>query len=111
MKFQQPSENPRTPVDRFFAATSTGLNQWWRWVVSLILIIVFWLGSAQVLSAPLVAVCLLAEELNAPWLVYSAGILVSSPPLATHFMVLNLSFLVGLIGIWTAVRRIHRTSR
>ena len=37
---QQPSEKPQklsvepnAPIDRFFAVASTGLTQWWRWIL------------------------------------------------------------------------------
>ena len=53
---QQPSENPQTPpvepqtpVDRFFAAASTGLTQWWRWVLGVIVTVFIWQIGALVL--------------------------------------------------------------
>ena len=113
---QQPSESPptppvdpQTPVDRFFAAASTGLTQWWRWVVGVIVVVFIWqFGSLVLILLPGLA-CLDTEaNIDSPWLEctgigLSAGII-------PEFILLNLGFLVGLIGIWIVVRRLHKKS-
>ena len=111
---QQPSENqppppvePKTPTDRFFAAASIGLTQWWRWVVGIIIIVVVWQGiGALVVVIPLI-VCA-ATEVNSPWLVCANGEL--GPSLMLDFVVPMLAFVVGFIGIWIVVRHLHKKS-
>ena len=106
---QQPSENPQTPVDRFFAAASTGLTQWWRWVLGVIVAVFIWQIATLVLVLLPGFACLDTEaDIDSPWLEctgrgLSAGII-------PEFILLNLGFLVGLIGIWIVVRRLHKKS-
>ena len=104
---QQPYENPKTPVDRFFAAASTGLTQWWRWVVGVIVIAVFWLGIGGIPLLAAIAVCQGSSmEVSSPWFACAGGALGASllPDLVLGF----LGFAVGLIGIWIVVKRLHR---
>ena len=106
---QQPYENPKTPVDRFFAAASTGLTQWWRWVVGVIVIAVFWLGIGGIPLLAAIAVCQGSSmEVSSPWFACAGGALGASllPDLVLGF----LGFAVGLIGIWIVVKRLHRKS-
>ena len=71
---QQPYENPRTRVDRFFDAASIGLTRWWRWVVGVIVIAVFWQGIGGFPLGIVVAVCQGSSmEINSPWLVCAGG--------------------------------------
>ena len=91
---QQPSENPQTPADRFFAAASTGLTQWWRWVLGVIVIVVFWNGLG---SIPFGVATVVSGEL-------------APPSLIPNFVLLNLGFVVGLLGIWLVVKRLHKKS-
>ena len=105
---QQPTANPRAPaVEQFFAAASIGLTQWWRWVVGVIVIVVVWQGGALVVFFPHGIACA-AADFNSPWLVCAGRII--SPSLIPDFVVPMLGFVVGFIGIWIAVRRLHKKS-
>ena len=106
---QQPSENPQTPVDRFFAAASTGLTQWWRWVLGVIVAVFIWQIATLVLVLPVGFACLATEaDIDSPWLACANG--AESAGIIPGFVLLNLGFLVGLIGIWIVVRRLHKKS-
>ena len=113
---QQPSENPQTPpvepqtpVDRFFAAASTGLTQWWRWVLGVIVAVFIWQIATLVLVLIPGFACIGTDaDIDSPWLQCPGGAL--STGIIPEFVVVNLGFLVGLIGIWIVVRRLHKKS-
>ena len=113
---QQPSENPQTPpvepqtpTDRFFAAASIGLTQWWRWVVGVIVIVIFWQGIGGIPFLAAIAVCQGSSmEVSSPWFACAGGELGAS--LLPDFVLPLLGFVVGFIGIWIAVRRLHKKS-
>ena len=52
---QTPSVEPKTPIDRFFAAASIGLTQWWRWVLGIIVAVAIWQIATFVLILPAIA--------------------------------------------------------
>ena len=113
---QQPSENPqtppvepKTPVDRFFAAASIGLTRWWRWVVGVIVIVIFWQGIGSIPFLAAIAVCQGSSmEVSSPWFACADGALGAS--LLPDFVLLLLGFVVGLIGIWIVAKRLHKKS-
>ena len=106
---QTPSVEPKTPVDRFFAAASTGLTQWWRWVVGVIVIVIFWQGIGGIPLLAAIAVCQGSSmEVSAPWFACAGGALGAS--LIPDFVLPLLSFVVGLIGIWIVVKHLHKKS-
>ena len=106
---QQPSENPQTPADRFFDLASTGLTQWWRWVLGLIAAVFIWVVLGIIPYTVAGIVCGVPEmEVNSPWFACAGGEL--GPSLIPDFVLTNLSFLVGLIGIWIVAKRIHKKS-
>ena len=106
---QTPSEEPKTPVDRFFAAASIGLTQWWRWVVGVIVIVIFWQGIGGIPLFAAIAVCQVSlMEVSSPWFACADGALGAS--LIPDFVLGDLVFVVGFIGIWIAVRRLHKKS-
>ena len=98
---QQPSENPQTPsvepkspLTQFFDLATIGLTQWWRWVLGVIVIVVFWNGLG---SIPFGVATVVSGEL-------------APPSLIPNFVLLNLGFVVGLLGIWLVVKRLHKKS-
>ena len=111
---QQPSENPqvpsiesKSPLDQFFAAASIGLTRWWRWVLGIIAAVAIWQIGSFILIVPAIVACLVTEkDIDSSWLVCADGELGAS--LISDFVLLNLGFLVGLIGIWIVVKRLHR---
>ena len=112
---QQPSESsqsppvaPKSPLTQFFDLAATGLTQWWRWVVGVIVIVVFWQGIGVLLIAPAAIVCTVREINSPPWYVCADGELGDS--LLVDFVLLMFSFLVALIGIWIVAKWIHKKS-
>ena len=114
---QQPSENPQTlpdepqsPADLFFAAASIGMTQWWRWVLGIIAALVAWtvIGAIPV-SAASVACASSLTEVSSPWFACVGGKL-APPSLIPHFVLANLSFVIGLIGIWIIAKFLHKKS-
>ena len=111
---QQPSENPQVPsiesklpLDQFFAAASIGLTRWWRWVLGVIVVAVFWQGIGGIPLGVTILVCKASSmEVDSSWFVCADGKL--GPSLLPDFVLVFLAFAVGLIGIWIVVKRLHR---
>ena len=114
---QQPSENPqtppvepKTPIDLFFAAASTGLTRWWRWVLGIIAAFVIWaiIGTLLPIMAAGVVCGVSEQEISSPWFACAGGEL--APSLIPDFILPSLGFLVGLIGIWIIAKFLHKKS-
>ena len=104
---QTPSVEPKAPIDRFFAAASIGMTRWWRWVVGVIVIAVFWMGIGALPFLTVTSVCGASSmEVDSPWFVCADGKLGAS--LIPDFVLAFLSFVVGFIGIWIAVKYLHK---
>jgi hypothetical protein len=74
----------------FLALARTGRTEWWRWVLGLGVILVFWLVLGGIPSA------------------VRTTMGDSSTDGYGFYVVANLSFLFFLMGIWLAVAKIHR---
>ena len=97
---QTPSVEPKTPIDRFFAAASIGLTQWWRWVVGAIAIVFGLFAGAQATvqackSSTLEAIC--DREVD--------SFLIILEPVLEEFESIGM-----LIAIWIAVKLLHKKS-
>ena len=108
---QQPSENPQTPpvepkspVTQFFDLASTGLTQWWRWVLGVIAILVV----MQIGGIPYAVAVVACADLNTSGFICADG--EAGLSLLPDFVLLNLAFAVGLIGVWIVAKRIHKKS-
>ncbi len=102
---QQPSEgsvprpeDPGSAIDQLFRNASIGSNQWWRWVLGLIVIVAFWLGIGTLLQA---TGCGYLERTNA--LGVTCG-----DSFAAFVVIAGLGFALGLAGAWLTARVIHR---
>ena len=106
---QTPSVEPKAPIDQFFAAASVGLTSWRRWVLGLIIIAVIWqvIGGIPYLIG--ISVCAASSmEVDSPWFVCADGKLGAS--LIPDYVLTHLTFVIGMIGIWIVVKRIHKKS-
>lgn len=109
---QQPSENPQTPsvepkspLTQFFDLASTGLPQWWRWVLGIIAILVIWQGLGGIPYGVAVTVC---ADLNTSGFICADGEAGLSQ--LSNFVLLNLSFVGALIGVWIVAKLLHKKS-
>ena len=85
------------------------MTQWWRWVLGVIVAVFIWQIATLVLFVLPSFACLDAEaDINSPWLACADKGLITG--IIPEFIVVNLGFLVGLIGIGIVVRRLHKKS-
>ena len=102
MMSQQPSESTHqkgTPTEQFFLNSALGLNQWWRWVLGFISIVLAWIGIGSILLT--YAVCGILNATGA------FGVTCSDSDIA-KIILGGLGFLVGLLGLWMVVKLIHK---
>ena len=99
-----PPVEPAAPIDRLFRNATLGLNRWWRWVLGVIAIVAIWiiLGGIPVVVAT--EACESSAGTDALGFMCAAGALTG----ISEFVLLGLSFLVGLIGVWIVVKLIHK---
>ena len=107
---QTPSVAPKSPLTQFFDLAATGLTQWWRWVVGIIVIVVIWQGGGLLAFVPAGIVCAVQEINSPPWFVCADGKPVVGDSLLTDFVLVMFSFVVALIGIWIVAKWIHKKS-
>lgn len=93
-------------TEKFLALAQTGKNQWWRYLLSILLILVLWQGSGLIIG---IFLWLFIEadgnpetRINPETLQFE-GI----DPLL-FYLAINLSFVFFLIGLYLAVRFIHQ---
>ncbi len=125
---QQPSENlqpqsfaAQTPADQFFLNASLGLIRWRRWVSGVIAIIAIWQILGIIL--PFIAIIAIAIVLGstlpvAAWCedlraanIYGLtcdDLTSMADSQLSEFVLLNSTFVVGLIGVWIVVKLIHK---
>ena len=103
---RQPSESPsvspvepNAPVDRFFLNAGLGLNGWWRWVLGVVVILLIWLGIG---SIPYYVACVLKEANGLGFDCEGSAM--------PKFVLSNYVFVVGIIGVWIAVKLFHKKS-
>ncbi len=88
----------------FLDLVRLGRNRWWRYLLSIVVILFFWLIVGSVPYILLVAALVLTRNPNIQ--LTPAGITGIDPLL--NFIILNFSFLTLLAGLWFAVRVIHQ---
>ena len=94
-------------TDQFFLNATLGLNQWWRWVLGLVAILLIWIVIGSV--ALLMAGCALLKATNAFGLSCSgATTITGDSSLIAQIALGGSGFGLGLIGIWIVVRLIHK---
>ena len=99
MQSQPSVDEPRSAAEQFFAKATLGLNQWWRWVVGLLVIIVIaWLGLGVLI---LLAGCGVLNRIGA--LGVSCG-----ESMIAELALSGLVSAIGLAGVWLVARTLHR---
>ena len=98
MPSQPRSGAPNSAAERFFANASLGLNQWWRWVVGLLVIVIAWLGLGILIQ---LAGCGFLNRTGALGVTCGDSMIV-------QLTVGGLGFATGLAGVWLVARRLHR---
>ena len=103
---QQPAESAHLPAtDQFFRNATLGLTRWWRWVLGVIVIILMWMGIGSIL--PFV-VCLALPTCSVD--TTSMSMVATGGAGIPQLVLTNLPFAVGLIGVWMAVKLLHKKS-
>ena len=90
----------------FYDLPLKGKNEWWRYGLSLIVLVGIWLGSSLFLSLILVGIAMLDNNPETK-MDMETGQLVGLSPFIT-FLVLMMSFVFMLLAIWVIVRFIHQ---
>lgn len=93
-----PSDASNGAAEQFCANSSLGLNQWWRWVAGLLLIVAAWLGLGILIQ---LAGCTVLARSNA------FGTTCGDSTVARLFLG-GLGFATGIAGVWLAARALHR---
>ncbi len=109
---QMPSESsPPTsgagrPAETFFENASLGSNAWWRWTLGIIAIILVWMVIGAI---PWLVAC---EYLihSSPGNFSCNGNTISGDSAVPEFVLGFYPFVIGIIGVWLAVRLLHRKS-
>ena len=83
---------------------SLGLNAWWRWGVGITGILLVWLRIGGI---PWLVACQYLRQ--ADTLNFSCdGVTISGDSLVPEFVLSFYPFVIGIIGVWLAVRLLHR---
>ena len=98
MPSQPRSGAPNSAAEQFFVNASLGLNQWWRWVVGLLVIVIAWLGLGILIQ---LAGCGFLNRTGALGVTCGDSMIV-------QLTVGGLGFATGLAGVWLVARRLHR---
>ena len=102
---EQMRQRPITgAAERFYLNASLGRNGWWRWGFGFIGIILIWQGIGAI---PWLVACQYlrgAQTLN-----FSCdGVMISGDSLVPDFVLSFYPFIIGIIGVWLAVKLLHR---
>lgn len=105
---QQPADSAHLQAtDQFYRNATLGLNQWWRWVLGLVAIILIWIGVGSI--ALFIAGCIFLRATNAFGLTCSdATVITGDGSLIAQIVLGGSGFAIGLIGLWLVVKLIHR---
>ena len=89
---------------RFYLNASLGRNGWWRWGFGFVGIILIWQGIGAI---PWLVACQYLRRSQA--LNFSCdGVMISGDSLVPDFMLSFYPFVIGIIGVWLAVKLLHR---
>ena len=92
--------------EQFILNASLGRNDWWRWVVGILAIIVVWLGSGLVAS---IAGCAAIDATNILDLTCASGEgLAGDGSLSASLAIAVTGFAFGLIAVWGVAKLLHR---
>ena len=122
--FEDPQQQPvaaQTPADQLFLNASLGLIRWRRWVLGVIAIIVIWLILGTILAnvaiiaigivlssaLPLAIRCADLRTANIYWFTCDDLTIKAHSPIG-EFVLVNLAYAVGLVGVWIVVKLIHK---
>ena len=101
------ADSARTPVEQFYANATLGANQWWRWVLGVVAIIIIWLGVGSI--GLVTAGCGFLSATGLFGLDCEGGTGVTGDGSLIAMLVLfGAGFAIGLGGIWLVVKRIHK---
>ena len=100
----QGTTNVGTAETAFLANARIGLNRWWRWVLASILILVIWQGIGTV---PWFVACEYLKTAQIPQFTCD-DLSITGDSLLPGYILSNYGFIIGIIGIWIAVKLIHK---
>jgi len=96
----------RAATARFYSNASLGLNGWWRWYAGVVAIALVWLEIGRI---PWRVACQYVRQSH--MLNFSCdGMTISGDSLVPSFVLSFYPFIIGIIGVWLAVRLLHRRS-
>ncbi len=96
----------RTAANQFLNNANAGLNRVWRWVLGGVFIILIWQGIGNI---PLFVSCEYLKRVNLPAFTCEDFIIVGDS-LIPQFVLSNYAFILGIIGVWIAIKLLHKKS-
>lgn len=93
-------------ANRFYCNASLGLNGWWRWYAGVAVIALAWLEIGRI---PWRVACQYVRRSHT--LNFSCdGVTISGASLVPGFLLSFCPFVIGMVGLWLAVKLLHRKS-
>ena len=95
------------PTHQFLLNAAAGSTQWWRWIVGVVVILLFWVGIGSIALA--MAGCAFLDGTNLFGLSCSgAEGITGDGSLMAQLIIGGLGFALGLAGIWLVARLVHQ---
>ncbi len=96
-----------TPVEQFYANATLGANQWWRWVLGVLAILIVWIGIGSI--AVILAGCAFIRATNIFGLDCSdTSELTGDGSLIAMLVMFGAGFAIAIAGVWLVVKLIHK---
>ncbi len=99
-------EGPNKAAEQFRGNAYLGSNSWWRWLLGILGILVIWQGIG---SVPWFVACEYLTQTDGPNFSCD-GLTISGDSWTPNFILGLYPFLIGIIGLWLAVKLLHRKS-
>ncbi len=101
---QSPGIGTGGSAERFFQNALLGSNAWWRWTLGIITIILVWMVIGAI---PWLAACEYLRHAGSDNF-SGDGTTISGDSPVHQFVLSFCPFVIGIIGVWLAVRLFHR---
>ena len=92
------------PSLSFLSNARRGLNEWWRWLLGIFLILFMWIGIG---SIPFLTACQYLQDSGISQFQCN-GTQISGDSVIPNYILQHYGFIIGIIGIWIAVRLVHK---
>lgn len=90
----------------FLSNARQGSNHWFRWLLGIMLILLMWQAIGAI---PFFTVCEYLQSAKIPQF-QCDGKQITGDSVLPGYLLFNYSFIIGIIGVWIAVRILHKKS-